>query len=268
MCHELPKLPALICPQPTKQRDQIPLFLRNTLTLAPRSNLARYNKQPRRHFSWLNASQALMGFPRQTAKGDISHGLMPAKLSWGSRDKQPKATFLMAQRQPSSHGFPETNSQRRHFSWLNGQPSSHGFPETNSQRRHFSWLNARLSSHGFPETNSQRRHFSWLNARLSSHGLPETNSQRRHFSWLNASQALMGLPERNSQRRHFSWLNARLSSHGFPERNSQRRHFSWLNASQALMGFPRNEASLENPGSMKRFFCKSRMERRVVHRSE
>src|SRR5258708_18848362 len=39
----------------------------------------------------------------------------------------------------------------------------------------------------------------------------------------------------------------------FPDRNSQRRRFSWLKASQALMGFPRNEASLENPGSMKRF---------------
>ena len=92
----------------------------------------------RRHFSWLNASQAFMGFPRQTAKGDVSHGSTPAKLSWVSRDKQPKATFLMAQRQPSSHGFSERNSQKRHFSWLNARLSSHGFPERNSQRRRFS----------------------------------------------------------------------------------------------------------------------------------
>jgi hypothetical protein len=36
------ELPPHICPQPTKQRDQIPLFLRNTLTLAPRNDVARY----------------------------------------------------------------------------------------------------------------------------------------------------------------------------------------------------------------------------------
>ena len=40
MCHDFRRL---LCPQPTKQRDQIPLFLRNTLTLAPRDNAARYN---------------------------------------------------------------------------------------------------------------------------------------------------------------------------------------------------------------------------------
>ena len=72
----------------------------------------------RRHFSWLNASQALlgfptetakgdvfhgldvsqalMGFPRETAKGDVFHGLTSAKLSWASREKRPKATFFMA----------------------------------------------------------------------------------------------------------------------------------------------------------------------------
>ena len=39
---DVPKLPALTCPQPTKQHDQTRLFLRNTLTPAPRNNVARY----------------------------------------------------------------------------------------------------------------------------------------------------------------------------------------------------------------------------------
>ena len=42
----MPQLPALICPQPTKQRDQISFFLRNTLTSAPRKNVACYNLRP------------------------------------------------------------------------------------------------------------------------------------------------------------------------------------------------------------------------------
>jgi hypothetical protein len=46
-----------------------------------------------------------MGFPRETAKGDISHGSTPAKLSWVFREKQPKATFLMAQRQAELSWF-------------------------------------------------------------------------------------------------------------------------------------------------------------------
>jgi hypothetical protein len=39
-CH---KIPDLIRPQSTKQRDKIPLFLRNTLTPLPRNNVARYS---------------------------------------------------------------------------------------------------------------------------------------------------------------------------------------------------------------------------------
>jgi hypothetical protein len=35
----------LLCTQPTKDSDQIPFFPRNTLTLAPRNNLARYTKK-------------------------------------------------------------------------------------------------------------------------------------------------------------------------------------------------------------------------------
>jgi hypothetical protein len=36
-------LPQLLCPQPTREPDQMALFLRNALTLVPRNNLARYS---------------------------------------------------------------------------------------------------------------------------------------------------------------------------------------------------------------------------------
>src|SRR5580704_16649866 len=94
----------------------------------------------------------------------------------GCRDKQPKATFLMAQRQPSSHGFPETDSQRRRFSWLNASQAFMGFPRQTAKGD---------VSHGLMPAK-----LSWV---------AETNSQRRRFSWLNASQALMGFPRQTAK---------------------------------------------------------------------
>ena len=38
-------VPQLLCPQPTKESDQTAFFLRNALTLVPRNNLARYNRE-------------------------------------------------------------------------------------------------------------------------------------------------------------------------------------------------------------------------------
>jgi hypothetical protein len=44
------------------------------------------------------------------------------------REKQSKATFLMAQRQPSSDGFPDKKQPKATFLMAQRQPSSHGSP--------------------------------------------------------------------------------------------------------------------------------------------
>ena len=44
-CHNFRPLSVQNSPKPTKQRDSIPIFPRNTLTPVPRNNVARYNRR-------------------------------------------------------------------------------------------------------------------------------------------------------------------------------------------------------------------------------
>jgi TnpA family transposase len=95
----VPQLPALICPQPTKQRDQIPLFLRNTLTPAPRKNVARYSTARAADLS-TSLCAVLLAEACNTGLEPLVHNDIPAlrrdRLSWVNQNYIRDETLIAA----------------------------------------------------------------------------------------------------------------------------------------------------------------------------